>query len=78
MDKDNNNTELNDTDKKLHISVVIQRLSDLERVQIYGFGGYDEDYPNSPNIEKDIKQTKGRYVRYKDIKRLIEELKNVV
>jgi hypothetical protein len=67
----NENSELN-------ISDVIQRLSNLDRVQIYGFGGVDENYPNSPDIEKDIKQTNGRYVKYEDIKKLIGELKNVV
>ena len=29
MNKDNKNTELNDTDKKLHISDVIQTLNDF-------------------------------------------------
>jgi len=78
MEEVNKDTEFDNIDKKLNISDVIQRLSNMDRVQIYGFGGVDENYPNSPDIEKDIKQTNGRYVKYEDIKKLIGELKNVV
>lgn len=76
MAKDNKNTDVDNLNKKLHISDVIKRLSKLNRVGIYGFGGEDEDYPKSANIEKDVKQIDGRYVRYKDIKKLIDEIRN--
>ena len=49
MDKDNKNTELNDTDKKLHISDVITRSSYLGRNWIVN----DEGEISSSDFEEE-------------------------
>lgn len=72
MDKDNKNTKVDNTDKKLHISNVISRLSNLDTYYMEIVDGSDIDGPEV----KGRKTQFGSWVRLDDIRKLIEEFKN--
>ena len=72
MDKDNKNTEVDNTDKKLHISNVISRLSNLDT---YYMEIVDKSDLDGPEV-KGRKSSYGSWVRLDDIRKLIEEFKN--
>ena len=71
MNKDNKNTELDNTDKKLHISDVISRLSNLDRLKIHELhtrGQWSYEGCSGEYVDKN-----GVYVRWKDIESLLNE-----
>ncbi len=72
MNKDNKSTEVYNTDKKLHISDVISRLSNLET---YYMDIVDKSDLDGPEV-KGRKSTYGSWVRLDDVRKLIDELKN--
>jgi hypothetical protein len=72
MNIDNKNTEVNNTDKKLHISDVISRLSNLET---YYMDIVDKSDLDGPEV-KGRKSTYGSWVRLDDVRKIIDELKN--
>lgn len=72
MNKDKNNEELDNTDKKLHISDVISRLSNLDTYYMEIVDGSDIDGPEV----KGRKTQFGSWVRLDDIRKLIQEFKN--
>ena len=59
MEKDNKNTELDNTDKKLHISDVMKRIGDLEK-----------EYIELPNKNSDIKI---KWIRKHQIELIFDE-----
>lgn len=72
MKEVNKNTEVNDTDKKLHISDVISRLSNLET---YYMDIVDKSDLDGPEV-KGRRSTYGSWIRLDDVRKLINELKN--
>ena len=71
MEEINKNTELDNKDKKLHISDVISRLYNLET---YYMDIVDKSDLDGPEV-KGRKSTYGSWVRLDDVRKLIDELK---
>jgi hypothetical protein len=85
MNKDNKNTELNDTDKKLHISDVRQRFIDVLESRLNKLRLDRESYSNSFNgrISPTYTPTAHIYyrsldVRINELELMISDMKNVV
>lgn len=81
MDKDNKNTELNDTDKKLHISDVRQRLIDrideLKRDKRIMFGDENYVYKSPMGGLKGIHPKTSEFYLYV-YDRLVKELEDIL
>jgi hypothetical protein len=85
MNKDNKNTELDDTDKKLHISDVRQRFIDVFESRLNKLRLDRESYSNSFNgrISPTYTPTAHIYyrsldVRINELELMISDMKNVV
>jgi hypothetical protein len=85
MNKNNKSTELNDTDKKLHISDVRQRFIDVLESRLNKLRLDRESYSNSFNgrISPTYTPTANIYyrsldVRINELELMISDMKNVV
>ena len=70
MNKDNKSTDLDNTDKKLHISDVISRLSNLDRYEC----DIEIDDDEGSGFLTTQKNKNGKFVKWVDIKNILNDL----
>lgn len=70
MHKDNKSTEVENTDKKLHISDVISRLSKLDRYNC----DIEIDDEESSGFLTTEKNKNGKFVKWVDIQNILNDL----
>jgi hypothetical protein len=70
MNKNNKNVEVDNTDKKLHISDVISRLSNLKR---YECDIEIDEYEGGGFLTTKMSKC-GKFVKWEDIQKLLNDL----